>query len=103
MTAPTISRDASGRLAVELFDIPMEMYPSLCNEIAFAFSLSHNGELVTNGADVAFMNFNSDMGTVEMSWDHWSGFVVTAKLRESEPLIQRISEWFMDRKTEANK
>lgn len=103
MTAPTIRRDASERLAVEIFDIPMEMYPSLCQEIALAFGLSHDGKLVTNGVDVAFMDFRSDLGAVEMAWDNWSGFIVTAKARESEPLIQQISEWFMDRKIEAEK
>ena len=101
MSVPTVSRDASGRLAVEIFNIPMEMYSSLCQDIALAFGLSHDGVLVTNAVDVAFMDFKSDLATVEMAWDNWSGFVVTAKSGESEPLIQRISEWFVNRETES--
>ena len=103
MSTPMIDRDASGRLAVDVFDIPMEMYPSLCREIAFEFGLIHDGKLITNSADVAFMDFRSDQGTVEMAWDNWSGFIVTAKSPESEPLIRRISDWLVDRKAEAGK
>ncbi|MBL8818553.1 MAG: hypothetical protein JNL58_21170 [Planctomyces sp.] len=103
MPTPTVSRDASGRLAVEVFDIPIELFPSMCREIAMAFELSRDCNLVTNGVDVVFMDFNSEAGSIEMAWDNWSGFIVTAKSRESEPLVQRISEWLMDREIQADK
>lgn len=103
MSTPTVSRDASGRLAVEVFDIPVEVYPSVCREIAMAFELSRDCNLVTNGVDVVFVDFQSEAGTIEMAWDNWSGFIVTAKSRESEPLVQRISEWFIDREIQVEK
>jgi hypothetical protein len=99
MSDPAVSRDTSGRLAVELFDIPMEMYPSLCHEIALAFGLSLDCSPVANSVDVVLTDFRSDFGSVEMAWDNWSGFIVTAKGLESEPLVRRIYEWFLDRKT----
>ncbi len=101
MNEPAVSRDASGRLAVEVFDIPMEMYRVLCQEIALAFGLSGERDSVTHGVDVVFMDFRPEFGVIEMAWDHWSGFMVTAKVPESEPLVRRIYEWLMDRTTRA--
>jgi hypothetical protein len=100
---PTINRDASGRLAVEAFDVPIEQYPALCQRIASAFGLASSGQLVTNAADVAFMEFKSEQAIVEMAWDNWSGFIVTAKSLESEPLIHRITEWMAECNTDATK
>jgi hypothetical protein len=95
MRQPTISRDASGRLTVEVFDIPMEQYAALCQRIATDFGLTSSDELVTNVADVAFMDFTTSKGAlVEIAWDNWSGFIVTAKSTEDEPLIHRIKKWF---------
>ena len=103
MFDPTLSRDASGRLAVEVVDIPMDMYSSLCQKIELAFALSRDSNPVTNGVDVVSTDFRSELGAVEMAWDNWSGFIVTAKVHESEPLVLRIYEWFMDRNAGAVK
>ena len=94
MLKPAVSRDASGRLSVDVFDVPLKLYSQICQEITVAFNLESDGKLVTNAVDIAFKDFNSPLGPVQMAWDNWSGFTVTAMTHESEPIIERIYDWF---------
>ncbi len=43
--------------------------------------------------DVAFMDYRRNEQLVELAWDNWSGFIVTAKTTDSQPLVREIASW----------
>ena len=88
-------RDGSNRLTFEMFRIPANDYPELCGAIVEEFHLSSGGPFVTNGADVLLSDFRSGEQIVGLDWDIWSGFIVTAKTVESEPLVRAIGAWLL--------
>jgi hypothetical protein len=83
------SRDASGRLTYEMFRVPSGDYPAVSATVVAAFALTSDGSMVV-GPDQMFWDFRRGDQRVELAWDNWSGFFVTAKHPEAEPLVREI-------------
>lgn len=89
-------RDASQRLTFEMFRAPGDSYPAVCAEIVSAFQLLPGGELVVGlGLDQMFWDYRRGEQVVELAWDNWSGFIVTAKNSTAESLVQDIGNYLL--------
>jgi hypothetical protein len=85
-------RDASARLAFEMFHVSAASYGSICQAIAAKFDLTAYGPL-TVGSEVSMQDYQRDGQVVSLEWDIWSGFIVIAKECVSEPLVREIAAW----------
>lgn len=85
-------RDASGRLAFDVFRIEASEYPAACGEIADAFNLKPD-ESPAVGPDQMFCDFRRGEQVIALEWDNWMGFMVVAKTADSEPLVREIAAW----------
>lgn len=85
-------RDASNRLAYEIFDLNSDAYAKVCNDIVRQFDLSPASELVT-GLDEISRDYSDGRGVVGLEWDNWSGFIVVAKNFEAEALVRSIAQF----------
>lgn len=85
-------RDASNRLTFEMFRVPSNDYPAVCAELVAAFSFEPETQLVV-GLDQMFWDFRRARQVVELAWDNWSGFIVTAKNPEAEQLVREMSAY----------
>jgi hypothetical protein len=88
-------RDASERLAFEMFRVPAADYPELSNAVANFFDLTPNFESFAAGLDAVFMEYRRTDKVIEMAWDNWTGFMVVAKTPDSEPLVREIAAWLL--------
>lgn len=88
-------RDASDRLTFEMFRVPADSYCAVRDALVDSFRLVPDNPLVTNGFDIVFQDFRRGELAVGLEWDNWSGFIVTAKTPESEPLVQEIASWLL--------
>jgi hypothetical protein len=86
-------RDASERLTFELFRVPCSDYPAVCADVVAAFGLQLH-TLPIAGLDQVFGAFRKGEQIVELAWDNWSGFIVTALNTEAEPLVREIGAFF---------
>ncbi len=86
-------RDATGRLTYSMSQTRADSYRPMCAAIAAAFALTPHAELVTNGFDVAFEDYQRDGLAVGLEWDNWMGYTVVAKTPASEDLVQEIAAW----------
>ncbi len=93
MSDSCLSRDFSERLSFEMFRVVSADYPQVCATIATAFSLTPECASFGTGLDVVFMDYRRYEQLVELAWDNWSGFIVTAKSTDSEPLVREIASW----------
>ena len=82
-------RDGSERLTFEMFRVPALEYPAVCAAVVRAFGLVQHTELVV-GPDQLLWDFRRGEQIVGLEWDNWSGFIVTAKNPEAEPLVREI-------------
>lgn len=83
-------RDASGRLTHDRADIDSLSYPEVCRKVIDHFSLKPSSELVV-GLDQMFRDFTDGTLTIELAWDNWMCFTVTAKEPSAEPLVRQIA------------
>ena len=88
-----LSRDASGRLFFDLFQVSAADYPDVCKAVAVAFSLSPSPTSFAAGLDAVAMDYRRGDQVVELAWDNWSGFIVTGKTSGSDPLVGDIARW----------
>jgi hypothetical protein len=91
-------RDASGRLTFEMFNIPADSYPEVCNDLVGALNLVPLRTPVTDFLSIVFQDYQHASHVVGLEWDNWSGFIVVAKTPESEPLVRAIAEWLLSSK-----
>lgn len=87
--------DASGRLTFGMFRVSVADYPALCSALVSAFGLITTRALVTNGCDIAFQDYRRGEEVVELTWDNWSGYTVTAKTAASGSLVREIAAWML--------
>ncbi len=87
-----ISRDSSGRLALDHDGIGSVEYPGLCRALAAEFGLNPVDELIV-GPDQVFQDYRRGEQVVGLEWDIWSNFIVVAKTLSAEPLVLEIADW----------
>ena len=87
-------RDASRRLTFEMVKLPADSYSPLCSEIEEHFGLTTLGKRVA-GLDAVFQDYCLGEQVVGLEWDDWSGFIITAKNPQAEPLVQSIGAWLL--------
>lgn len=87
-------RDASGRLTHSRSDIDSLLYPAVCKKLMEKFQLRASSELIV-GLDEMFQDFTDGNAVVELAWDVWSCFMVTAKEPSAEALVQNLSEFLV--------
>lgn len=92
---PRCFRDASNRLTHDRADIGSHSYPEVCRKIADHFNLKPSSELVV-GLDQMFWDFTSGTLTIELAWDNWFCFTITAKEPDAEPLVRQIAAFLSD-------
>jgi len=95
-------RDASNRLTHDRSDIDSIFYPEICRRIADHFGLKPSSELII-GFDEMFWDFTDGVATVELAWDNWSDFTVTAKESSAEPLVRNIAAFLFESLPPASK
>jgi hypothetical protein len=83
-------RDASNRLTHARADIDSLSYPDVCRKVAAHLNLKPSSELVV-GLDQVFWDFTDGTLTVELAWDNWLCFTVTAKEPSAESLVRKIA------------
>jgi len=88
-------RDASDRLSFEMFRVPASNYAAVCAAVAAAFPLSPDVRSFDAVEDAVSMDFRCGQQVVELAWDNWSGFIVTAKTADSESLVREIADWLL--------
>jgi hypothetical protein len=91
-------RDASGRLAFEIFKVPADSYQAVCRDLMASVRLEPIGNLVSDSLSVVFQDYSRGSQVVGLEWDNWSGFIVVAKTPESESLVQEIADWLLNSK-----
>jgi len=89
-SSPHVFRDASNRLTHDRSDIDSVSYPDVCRKVADHFGLRPCSELIV-GPDQQFWDFADGASTVELAWDNWLCFTVTAKEPTAEPLVRNIA------------
>lgn len=85
-------RDANNRLTHDRGDIDSRSYPELCKKIVDQFQLKPISKLII-GPDQMFWDFSDGVGTIELGWDPWMGYMVTANDTEGDALVQQISQF----------
>jgi len=93
--SPHFIRDASHRLAHDRPDIDSLNYPEVCRKVADHFSLRSSSELIV-GPDQVFQDFSDGAALVELAWDNWLCFTVTAKEPSAESLVHRIATFLSE-------
>jgi hypothetical protein len=94
-SSPRFFRDASDRLTHDRSDIDSVSYPEVCRKVADHFGLRPCSELVV-GPDQQFWDFTDGTSTVELAWDNWLCFTVTAKEATAEPLVGSIAAFLSE-------
>jgi hypothetical protein len=87
---PHYFRDASNHLTHDRADIGSHSYPEVCRLVADHFNLKSSSELVI-GLDQMFWDFTNGTLTVELAWDIWFCFTITAKEPDAELLVRQIA------------
>ena len=87
---PHLFRDASNRLTHDRGDIDSHDFPVVCRKVIDHFGLKPTSELIV-GPDQMFWDFSDGASSVELAWDNWMCFMVTAKAPNAEPIVQRIA------------
>lgn len=93
-TAGLLYRDASQRLCYEIFRAPAEDYDLLRKLVVDAFSLQRIKPTITFLDDVstAYIKWSGFL-RVDIDWDNWSGFFVTAMNLRAESLVEKIGRF----------
>ncbi len=90
----SFTRDASGRLTFEMFDVDSSDYPKYATRVVDVFDLSPTSELVI-GLDQMFRDYTDGKTTVGLDWDIWSGFMIVAKSPSAEPLVRKLGAYLI--------
>lgn len=86
-------RDGSNRKTYEVFDLPGEAYVATVESIVKRFALELSEPPISNFVDVIFCGFCRGEAAVQLAWDNWSGFIVTAMNSQAELLVEQIAEF----------
>jgi hypothetical protein len=92
---PHFYKDASGRLTHDRADIDSVSYAEICRKIVDRFMLKQSSEL-TIGLDAMFWDFTDGQAIIELAWDNWMCFTVTAKHPDAEPLVYEVAAFLSD-------
>lgn len=92
---PHYFRDASNRLTHDRTDIGSHSYPEVCGKVADHFNLKPSSELVI-GVDQMFGDFTNGSLIVELAWDNWLCFTISAKEPGAEPLVRQIAAFLSE-------
>ena len=92
---PHYFRDASNRLTHDRADIGSHSYPDVCRQVAYHFNLKPSSELVI-GLHEMFWDFTNGKLTVELAWDTWLYFTITAKEPDAEPLVRQMANFLSE-------
>jgi hypothetical protein len=92
---PHFFRDASDRLTHDRGDIDSSPYPEVCRTVADHFNLKPLFELVI-GLDQMIWDFTNGTYTVELAWDNWLCFTITAKEPDAEPLVHQMATFLSE-------
>ena len=97
MIYPTgkFARDASNRLCYEVFDLDASDFPQVVSRIVNQFNLESTSDLVV-GVDQLFCCYSDGERSVELAWDNWSGFFVTANSSDAEELVRAFGSFLSD-------
>ncbi len=87
-----VYRDASDRLTVGLEVFPVWRYRWEAWRITRRYGLRKRGPYV-KGLDERFQEFRKDWQLINIDWDVWSGFTVTAVNQQAEPLVADIGNY----------
>ena len=87
-------RDSSQRLTVEIYTIESKDYISFTSKISKKFNLMTSSQLI-HGFDETFQDYTDKKHTIGLEWDIWSGYIIVAKDKESEVLINKIYDWLI--------
>jgi hypothetical protein len=87
-------RDLSQRLTVEINNIIKNDYPLFTSKISKKFNLIPSSHLI-NGVNESFQDFTKKKYTIGLEWDIWSGYIIVAKDKESELLVNKIYDWLI--------
>lgn len=63
--------------------------------VADHFDLTPLAELVI-GLDQMFWDFTSGKLTIELAWDNWYCFTITAKEPDAEPLVRQMATFLSE-------
>jgi hypothetical protein len=88
-------RDASDRLTFEMFRVSAADYPAACRTVATALSLTPEPATLLVGLDLVSMHFRRGECLIELAWDIWTGFTVTAATPEAEQLVREAVTWLL--------
>ncbi len=86
-------RDANNRLTFEMFRIGAADYPAVCEALAKALNLTFDSSTFLAGMDLLLMHYRRGNLEIELAWDNWMGFTVTAKNSDAEPLVREAGAW----------
>jgi hypothetical protein len=92
---PHFFRDASDRPTHDRADIDSLSYADVGRRIANRFALKQSSELVV-GLDAMFWDFTDGQVIIELAWDNWMCFMVTAKKPDAEPLVHKVASFLSD-------
>ena len=87
-------RDAIQRLTIEIYNIKNKDYIFLSSKISKKFNLTASYELIY-GFDEISQDYKNQEYTIGLEWDIWSGYIIVAKDKKSEKLINEIYDWLM--------
>jgi hypothetical protein len=77
-----------------MFRAPAESYPAISKELAVAFELVPAGP-VTAGLDLVVREYRRGDAVIDLAWDNWSGFFVTARSAAAGPLVGEIGTYLL--------
>lgn len=95
LSSPHFFRDSSNRLTHDRADIDSKSYPKVCRMVIDHFGLKPSSELIM-GLDQMFWGFTDGISTVQLDWDHWMSFMVTACEPTAEPLVRNIAAFLFE-------
>jgi hypothetical protein len=85
-------RDSSQSLIFEMFRIPADQYAAISADIVEAFQLVPDNPPIV-GLDSVFREYQRGEQSIDLAWDNWSGFFVTARNWVAESLVREIAEY----------
>jgi hypothetical protein len=80
-------------MVFEMPRIPTDSYWAVRDAVAARFHLATHNEMVTNGYDIIFQDYQLGEQIVGLEWDNWTGFTVVSETAASESLVEEIGAW----------
>jgi len=85
-------RDASGRLAYEISNIPSDRYLEIREILVAKFKLIPFGFTI-NSLEDSWRTYIKGFRRLGIEWDDWSGFIIVAKNKRSEKLVYEMGQF----------